>query len=144
MGVVEKDQQNMLTGIGDLVIVNGVVARVIIMHQRRSRFLLDWGVAHAGTMDGPHTGGRIELSAVELDQALGMNDVMDFDANAQYLFKRYGATVAVPAKFLRWGRFLNIPGPGTGHPGDANVSIYVDDEICKATKALLQKVMART
>lgn len=31
--------------------------------------------------------------------------------------------------FVRQGRYLNIPGPGTGMQGDPNISFYIDDDV---------------
>ncbi len=55
-----------------------------------------------------------------------------------WLIERYGGDAAYQGCFIRWGRFLNIPCPGTGHDGDPNVSIYISDDILIAVRALLQ------
>ncbi len=59
-------------------------------------------------------------------------------AGGSWLVGRYGGNSAVQSKFIRWGNFLNIPCPGTGHDGDPNVSIYVTDEIREAVRKLLE------
>ncbi len=52
---------------------------------------------------------------------------------------RFDADVAVQGKFIRCGQFLNIPGPGTGHDGDVNISIFVEDTIKEAVSRLIQE-----
>jgi len=43
--------------------------------------------------------------------------------------KRFSAELALPGLFIRSGNFLNIPGPGTGYDGDANISIYLNEAL---------------
>lgn len=46
-------------------------------------------------------------------------------------------TVSRAGKFYREDSYLNIPGMGTGQNGDANVSIFVTDEIKTAIEEIL-------
>jgi hypothetical protein len=45
------------------------------------------------------------------------------------LEQRFGADVVIPGRYIRKGPYLNIPGPGTGEHDDANLSIWIDDEV---------------
>jgi len=55
------------------------------------------------------------------------------------LLKRFGGHSAEWGLYIRWRDYLNIPCPGTGHDGDPNVSIELNDEIKKAVHALLKR-----
>lgn len=46
---------------------------------------------------------------------------------------------ARPGAFIRQGRYLNIPGPGTGLIGDPNISIRLKPEIVAAVSKMLHK-----
>ena len=105
---------------------------------RRPNYTFVWTVRHAGGLVDPHTGGLAELSSINLRKAFRLDDTMD-DKLSLWLIERYGGTVAAQGEFIRWGKYLNIPGPGTGHDGDANISIFVSDEIRDAVAQLLQK-----
>jgi hypothetical protein len=43
----------------------------------------------------------------------------------------------IRSQFIRSGNFLNVPGPGSGQEGDANISIYITQEIKDAVMRLL-------
>lgn len=121
----------------DLVIGNGVVAILRIARvAKRPKYVIDWRVAHDGGIDCPHTGGRIETNPVELARMFRLSDERGDDTD-EWLTQRYGGTVGVQGKFLRSGRYLNIPCPGTGHDGDPNISVFVTDEIRDAVGAML-------
>ncbi len=82
--------------------------------------------------------GRVWMNAAELRAAFGLRCVCDFGSRNQWLVDEYGADFAVQGKFIRWSDFLNIPGPGTGHDGDANVSIKVHTNIIHAVNRLYE------
>lgn len=42
-------------------------------------------------------------------------------------------------QYVRDGKYLNIPCRGTGHDGDPNISIMIEDDIEQAVALLLQK-----
>lgn len=54
------------------------------------------------------------------------------------MIRRYGGTTADQGRFIRYNRFLNIPGPGTGHDGDSNISVEIRSEMQDAVAAFLQ------
>ncbi len=39
--------------------------------------------------------------------------------------------------YIRHSNYLNLPGPGTGLPGDANCSLFLDSEVKEAVQALI-------
>lgn len=120
--------------------VGSIIAQLAINKTvpRRPNYTLAWTVRHAGGLVDPQTSGLVELSSSNLRKAFRLDDVMD-DKLSLWLIDRYGGTVASQGEFIRWGKYLNIPGPGTGHDGDANISIFVSDEIRDAVTALLKK-----
>ncbi len=123
----------------DLIIGNGVVAFVRISRvDKRPKYLVDWRVIHSGGLDTPYTGGRIEIDRTELVQMFRISDEHTEDTD-QWLIERYGGTVATQGKFLRSGKYLNIPCPGTGHDGDPNISVFVTDEIRNAVTFMLAR-----
>lgn len=83
--------------------------------------------------------GRVWMNAAELQAAFCFRyDPRDFGYRSRWLIDEYGADVAVQGKFIRWSYFLNIPGPGTGHDGDANISIKVRPAISCAVDRLFK------
>jgi len=81
------------------------------------------------------TGGRIIFNSDELRAAFGLSD--DSGEHGDWLIERFGGDSAEQGKYIRWKKFLNIPCPGTGHDGDPNVSIDIDEEMRNAVKQLL-------
>lgn len=63
--------------------------------------------------------------------------VEDETGNSQRLIRRFGGNAVHDGKFIRWNRFLNIPGPGTGDDRNPNISIYITEEIEKAVVELI-------
>jgi len=55
----------------------------------------------------------------------------------QWLFQQYECDAADQGFFIRSGDYLNIPGPGTGHDGDPNISIEIDADIRRAVRQAL-------
>lgn len=126
-------------GQSDLLFGKGVTAMLSIRQiGRRPHYAVGWRVHHAGGLEMPHTGGKIECSAGELRCIFGLDDNIN-DESGLWFIGRYGGTVAVQGKFLRWGPYLNIPGPGTGRNGDPNISVYVSNEIKQAVQSMLEK-----
>lgn len=67
----------------------------------------------------------------------------NFDMGKPDWFHHHGSKMNLqeaPTKqgaFIRYGNFLNIPSPGTGHDGDPNISILIDGPIRRAVRQLL-------
>lgn len=83
--------------------------------------------------------GDISVTGEELRAAFGLSE--ESGCFGDWLIERYGADSAEQGKYIRWGCFLNIPCPGTGHDGDPNVSIELDDTIKEAVDLLMREVI---
>src|SRR3989344_2130736 len=98
--------------------------------------LVDWEVIYS---PGSKVQGRISLSLAQLAAAFEV----PWDEHpcgieySQWLLDRFGGDCAIQGCFIRFKEFLNIPGPGTGHDGDPNVSVMVDKEIREAVRDIL-------
>ncbi|MCX6720615.1 MAG: hypothetical protein NTW11_02320 [Candidatus Staskawiczbacteria bacterium] len=97
-----------------------------------NRWIVAWKITQSPT---ENSSGRIIMNDHSLAQAFGLDD--DGLFSSCWLIERYGGTVAHQGQFIRWDKFLNIPCPGTGHDGDLNVSIYLDEKIKEAVGKLL-------
>lgn len=95
-------------------------------------WVISWRISEGGTEFS--SGARI-FSGTELAAAFDLNDwTGDYRS---FLFDKHGAHAAMQGKFIRIGKYLNIPGPGTGHDGDPNISIFVSPAIQGAVRELL-------
>lgn len=84
--------------------------------------------------------GKIHMTTDELQVAFGLSNVLKdqfHSKTGQWLLDQYGGDAASQGCFIRYGNFLNIPGPGTAHDGDANVSIELDERIKATVKSLI-------
>lgn len=82
------------------------------------------------------TRGQIVLASDQLATAFGLQG--SCERMSRELMGLYPGSVAVQGRFIRVGPFLNIPGPGTGHDGDPNVSIEIDEQMQQAIRMLLE------
>ena len=81
-------------------------------------------------------GGSVVLSDEELLRAFSRAE-MPTPSHSRWLIEKYGGHAAHQGHYIRWGSFLNIPGPGTSHDGDPNISIELDEEMSKKILSLL-------
>jgi len=79
---------------------------------------------------------HICMSKKNLEEAFGLSNTCP-EFGGQWLADEYGADVAQQGQYIRYGKFLNIPGPGTGNDGDPNVSILVDEKMQKVIREIL-------
>jgi len=98
------------------------------------QWLVNWRI-HFSTMD--RVSGQIAMDRLTLERAFGLQN--GTDENSAWLLTRYKADSVKQGCFIRQGKFLNIPGPGTGVDGDVNVSLRLDPEIKIAVKEFLNK-----
>ncbi len=82
--------------------------------------------------------GTIWLSLEDLLTAFGFSDVYDPEYG-QPIINRCGGEVAYQGRYLRYEKFLNLPGPGHANDGDPNVSIYITKKIQVAVDELIGK-----
>lgn len=101
----------------------------------RNKYTLGWHVSHNGGLDPAFTCGGVELSSLDLRRMFCFDDGVE-EAD-RWMTRQYRGTTAVQGKYLRQGRYLNIPGPGIGRDGDANISVFVSDGIMKGVRDLL-------
>lgn len=99
---------------------------------RTSGWFVDYEINHSvfGKING-----CIEMNTQDLKSAFGLSD--ESGEYGDQIIERYGADVANQGIYIRYKNFLNIPGPGTGNDGDANISIHLDEEIKNAIKEIL-------
>lgn len=120
------------------LIISGSAAKVTISKSKQNEWFVDWEVIHGGA-SVPHpqeSHGRAWLfSDNSLARAFGLSN--DSDKTGEWIVERYGGNCASQGRYIRWMGFLNIPCPGTGHNGDPNVSILLQDEIVEAVAKLL-------
>lgn len=115
----------------DLLIIQGSAAELVI-GRIGALWSASWKVIH-----DPHTQvtGQAIFGNNDLLAAFGFMDRVG--KLSKWLIDRYGGSAADQRKFIRYRDWLNIPCPGTGHDGDPNISIKIDDHIRKAVKELV-------
>lgn len=94
---------------------------------------VEWCILHSPI---ENVTGTILFTGEELRTAFGLKPVTT-PSNDKHLIERFGGDRAYRGKFFGYGNHLNIPGPGTGHDGDPNISIEISDEMRDAIKQLL-------
>ena len=123
-----------LTAVGinnDFLLIQGSAAEV-----RIARTALGWSVRwRIKQSKGEGVSGRVIFSKECLQRAFGLDD-QPFQFGGS-IAKQFNATTGYQGAFIRQGIYLNIPGPGTGHDGDPNVSLDLDEKITAAVKGLL-------
>jgi len=111
-----------------------VVTKASVVFPGAEGWLVDWKVVQS-TAYNVGTVGRAWFGSHDLSAAFGINDISG--SFGKWVLERYGGTVASQGKYIRYKNFLNIPCPGTGHDGDPNISIHLDDNIKDAIQKLL-------
>lgn len=115
-----------------VLFLKGSAASVRFVRQGSGRWSVDWEVIRS---QSEKSGGRILMTKEQMQAAFGLSDESGNAGN--WLIQQYGADSADQGSYIRWGKFLNIPCPGTGHDGDPNVSIELDEEMKNAVRQLL-------
>lgn len=117
------------------VMIRSTAARLHIIRSETNTKLwtLIWSI---GNESDPQVTGTIDLSREALLDAFGLADEFDPPYGA-WLLKRYGGDTAMQGGYIRYGNYLNIPCPGTGHDGDPNISIEIDDQMKTAIQTLV-------
>lgn len=112
------------------------VRKASSVHSHAEGWFVDWEVAQFTPNDeGAH--GRVHFDNEDLAAAFGLTDSIGKEGYGQWLIDRFGGDSANQGKYIRWRNYLNIPCPGTGHDGDPNVSIHLDDTMRNAARKLL-------
>jgi hypothetical protein len=101
--------------------------------RRKEHWIVRWHIHHSLN---EYTDGQVIMSTQRLITAF-LNDDAPVAPHSEWLIKRFGGTVAHQGLYIRLNEYLNIPCPGTGHDGDPNISIYIDETIREAIRNLL-------
>lgn len=119
-----------------LVLIDGSAATVKIFRVTDPTstwdWIVEWEIKHG---KGEKVNGSVCMDTEELEAAFMLSQLTGKWGDE--LIKRFGAHTAQQGSFIRWKKYLNIPGPGTGHDGDPNVSIFLDKEITEAVRSLV-------
>jgi hypothetical protein len=124
---------------GHRLVIAGSAAKVVIIPGRKVQeggngWAVSWEVIqHVANDEAVH--GQRQIDSDELAAAFGLTD--NSGEFGQWMLDQFGAHSAEQGKYIRWTHFLNIPCPGTGHDGDPNVSIHIDDDMRDAVRRLL-------
>ncbi len=116
--------------------IKGIAAEVSISDFRQGSdyWAVDWKVVQSRN---EFSQGRILMRTQNLERAFGLSDEPGRYGIA--ILKKYGGTTAHQGAYIRYQNFLNIPGPGTGHDGDPNVSIDLYDDMKEAVRKFISK-----
>lgn len=95
-------------------------------------WIVDWEIVQN---QHENSSGRIIMPTGVLRAAFAL-EAADTDLSSQWLIRRYGGDFADQGRCIRWGNFLNIPHPGTGHDGDLNLSLYVTRDMQEDVRQL--------
>lgn len=115
------------------VIMASEVAHLLV--QRKEGFpgwSIAWNIRHA---DG-NAQGVVSVNNDELAALFGL-ETPETEETSRWLVMRYGADWAKQGLGIRYRDWLTLPCPGTGHDGDPNISIDLDDEVRTAIGTLL-------
>ncbi|HWA64642.1 MAG TPA: hypothetical protein VG866_02240 [Candidatus Paceibacterota bacterium] len=116
----------------DTLIIQASAAELIIQRSQ-DQWLVKWRVGYIGL--DQFVSGQVVFSHDDLIHAFLVDG--HIEKTAGWMISQYGGSSAVQGKFIRYKEFLNIPGPGTGHDGDANISIEISDAIREAVEKLV-------
>ena len=113
------------------------VAQLQIRHSvtRGRLYKVSWRIMFTR---GENAWGDLLLSGDELRQAFGILSSNSPIGDITEMKERYDAESSIPGHFIRKGKFLNIPMPGTGMDGDPNISIFITEEMQEAIRNLLR------
>lgn len=122
---------------GSSLIIKGSAATLHIafdpkIGRAEAPWVLSWEIKYSFT---EKVVGVTVFTTEDMKQAFGLTDDRPDEEN--WLLERFGGSAAQQGHYIRYGPFLNIPGPGTGHDGDPNISIKIDSEIKAAVVKLI-------
>ncbi|MDO8638947.1 MAG: hypothetical protein Q7R43_05200 [Candidatus Daviesbacteria bacterium] len=111
----------------DWVIIKNRVAKLEIFQAVSTQPIwpLKWQIIQCSLQE--EVMGKIRMDTHTLKSAFDFENITP--RGSRWLIEKYGGGAAEQGAFIRWGNFLNIPGPGTGHDGDPNISIFLTDVI---------------
>lgn len=107
-----------------VLILGSKTVGIKIHRDPQGGYLIKYEIHHPS--DTPTTWGKISMSEIEIQKAFGLSGKCNGEDEQQ-----------IPGKYIKHGRYLNIPGPGTGKDGDPNISIYLDEALVSNVRAFL-------
>ena len=117
--------------------IESKAAKLVVSRQGKE-WILEWGIEHLGGK----VKGSIIVSTTSLKLMFGLrlplDELTDMQAS-RWMLEDYGAECGFQREFIRWGRYLNLPHPGTRQDGDPNLSLYVTEEIQEAIWFLINE-----
>ena len=120
---------------GDFILMETNATKLKIEKQKEiDSWTIEWKVRHGL---GSSTSGIIYLHTEDIERAFDQRN--NNKETSQWLIEEYGGTDASQGKFIRYRQYLNIPSPGTGHDGDPNISIELNDQIIESVKEIILK-----
>lgn len=81
--------------------------------------------------------GTAIFTKEDMTAAFGLEPSVQTPGHSRHLLDHYVADCANQGRFIRKGDCLNIPCPGTGHNGDPNISVRIDDEMRGTVRLML-------
>lgn len=105
--------------------------QLIVTPHGRGQFLVRWRITNSKS---ERAEGVIVFTTDRLKAAFMVP--VTLPSEYQQFLANYDATHGVPGYFVRRGRFLNIPCPGTARDGDPNLSVFVSDDMIEAAKEI--------
>lgn len=125
---VKEEKSNMLS-------LGSRAASVIIEKRLAQGWMIEYHIQHSAET---YSMGRIWMCDKDLERAFMLST--DYPAQGgQHLIDEFGGETAYQGKFIRYKGWLNLPGPGTGHDGDPNLSVWVDSDIQEVVQRLIEK-----
>ncbi len=118
------------------VVLLGSSAASVQIFRMLKEVLIEWTVEYSPIS---WVRGRITMSLTQLATAFDIPCVespLGLDCS-QWILDLFGGDRAIQGCFIGYQEFLSIPGPGTGHDGDPNVSIMISPQIRDAVKQIL-------
>lgn len=119
----------------NIVIIKSNATRLSISKKITKKDVLwniNYSISHG---DSCLTSNSLIMTSESLARAFGLDD--NFEESGSSILKEFGGTNGLQGKYIRYKEYLNLPGPGTGHDGDPNLSIKIDDKIKTAIVQLL-------
>jgi len=113
--------------------IKGSAAKVIIEKSDSDGWKVSWEVQFS---KDSNVEGVILMTTDELRSAFALDNKSG--PFGEWLLERFGGDSAEQGRYIRYQGYLNIPGPGTGHDGDPNVSIFLDGEVEDAVYQLIE------
>jgi hypothetical protein len=117
-----------------LILKSNAVEVRIYPHPQEKGWIIEYEILHS---PDSWSKGRVRMSTDDIKTAFGLSDSCE-EMWGQEILWAHGGDVAHQGKYIRYRNFLNIPGPGTGHDRDANLSVFVSKEVKSAVALLLQ------